>query len=73
MSRILFFGLLACWIVFLFKRKMSPFAKQTKSATQHTKNANKMMVQCASCGLHIPENDALLHNNKLYCSESHFE
>ncbi len=31
------------------------------------------MLPCAVCGLHIPRNEALMHNNKAYCSTAHLE
>lgn len=29
------------------------------------------MVRCEKCGLHVPVNEAIKHNNKLYCSPDH--
>lgn len=31
------------------------------------------MVQCATCGLHLPKNDSLFRNNNYYCSRAHLE
>jgi uncharacterized protein len=29
------------------------------------------MVQCAVCGLYLPEQEAISHQGKYYCSQSH--
>lgn len=31
------------------------------------------VIPCAVCGVHIPRNEALMHNNKPYCSAAHLE
>ena len=34
--------------------------------------SNKM-VQCAHCGLYTPEQDAILHDGKYYCTQAHLD
>jgi uncharacterized protein len=29
------------------------------------------MVQCATCGLYLPEEEAISHQGKYFCSQSH--
>jgi uncharacterized protein len=31
------------------------------------------MVQCAQCGVYIPENEALSSSGRFYCSEAHLK
>ncbi|WP_456412558.1 PP0621 family protein [Thiolapillus sp.] len=31
----------------------------------------KNMLSCSHCGLHVPEDEAVRHNNKVYCSKEH--
>jgi len=31
----------------------------------------KNMISCSYCGLHIPEDEAIQHHNKTYCSKEH--
>jgi uncharacterized protein len=31
------------------------------------------MVQCAQCGVYIPENEALSSGGRFYCSEAHLK
>lgn len=31
------------------------------------------MVRCAHCGTHVPQTEALAHDNRWYCSRAHLE
>jgi len=31
------------------------------------------MVRCAHCGVHVPQAEALAHDNRWYCSRAHLE
>jgi uncharacterized protein len=31
------------------------------------------MVQCAHCGVYIPEHEALTHSGRFYCSQGHLK
>lgn len=42
------------------------------SATQAGRKSGKM-VQCASCGIYIPETEALTDAGRSYCSRAHLE
>lgn len=35
-------------------------------------SVNKMLA-CSVCKVHIPENEAIIQNNKVYCSKEHLE
>ncbi|MCG6975053.1 MAG: hypothetical protein LJE56_01440 [Acidiferrobacterales bacterium] len=37
------------------------------------KQARIEIVPCAKCGVHIPREEALMHNGKAYCSAAHME
>jgi uncharacterized protein len=37
------------------------------------KTKTGQMVQCAACGLYLPEREAIRHQGKYYCSPSHRE
>jgi len=68
MTRILFFALLAAiaWIWFT-RRKGKPDAAPRPPETP----AVEHIVQCAHCGLCVPEGESLLADGKHYCSEAH--
>jgi len=34
---------------------------------------NERMVQCANCGIYIPEQEALLQTGHYYCSQTHLD
>ena len=35
--------------------------------------APQPMVRWAHCGVHVPQNEALAHDNRWYCSRAHLE
>jgi len=59
---------LIVWFGFvLFKKFRKP-----ASHTDQQPSTNKM-VACSVCKTHIPENEAIVHNGKVYCSKEHME
>ena len=57
------------WIVFiLFKKIINP----TKS-NKVSSDSGQKMVACAVCDTHIPESEAIIKNDKTYCSKEHSE
>ena len=59
---------LAVWIVILLIRN----ARARKQASdQRPKKQVEDMVECAHCGVHLPENEAIQDGDKYFCSESH--
>lgn len=49
----------------LLSSAKSPPGQQRKQASP------KNMVRCATCGLHVPESEAIMLNHKPYCSKEH--
>lgn len=47
----------------------------TSKASVHKQQKNKPdienMVQCSTCGVHIPEQEALKQNQQFFCCEAH--
>jgi uncharacterized protein len=68
MTRILFFALLAliAWL-WLFKKPR----KRDTVAREPERQAIEQIVQCAQCGLRLPESEALLRDARHYCSIEH--
>ncbi|BAS68285.1 PP0621 family protein [Bathymodiolus septemdierum thioautotrophic gill symbiont] len=48
---------------YLFKKMRSP-----RSTTEKQPSKDKM-VACSVCKVHIPENEAIMQNGKIYCSK----
>ena len=44
---------------------------QKPGAEKQHRVLSSKMVQCAHCGLYTPEQDAISHNGKTYCSQAH--
>ena len=68
MSRILFFVLLALAIYLLWRLVQK---KQRPSRDDDSKPLRLAMVSCATCGLHIPRDEALLQDERYFCCEEH--
>ncbi|WP_190600288.1 PP0621 family protein [Candidatus Vesicomyidisocius sp. SY067_SCS001] len=37
------------------------------------KSSSNIMLACSVCKIHIPKNEAIIQNNKAYCSKEHLE
>lgn len=67
MSRIAFFVLLAIavyigWRLFRARQLSRPPSASTPRLP---------MVSCATCGLHVPRNEALAQDDRFFCCEEH--
>ncbi len=58
--------LIAIAILAFRRLKRSSSRPQVKNKT-----TTGRMVQCAVCGLYLPEQEALSHQGRYYCSQSH--
>ena len=68
MSRILFFVLLALAVYLvwrLLQKKPLPPRGDDSSAPRLP------MVSCATCGLHVPREEALMQDERYFCCEEH--
>lgn len=59
---------LIIYLVFRIFKRWAANKNMNRPTLKETK-----MVQCKVCQLHIPENEALHHNGKFYCSQEHLE
>ena len=57
------------WIGFtLFKKIINPTENNKASS-----DSGQKIVACAVCDTHIPESEALIKNDKIFCSKEHSE
>lgn len=68
MSRILFFVLLAL-AVYLAWRLLQK--KQLPTDRPDSGVPRLPMVSCATCGLHVPRDEALMQDERYFCCEEH--
>jgi uncharacterized protein len=68
MSRILFFVLLAL-AVYLVWRLLQK--KQLPPGSVDSSVPRLPMVSCATCGLHVPREEALVQGERYFCCEEH--
>ena len=69
MGRILFFLLLAV-VVYMVWRSMQRRDKAPPPAGADQR-LPQAMVSCATCGLHVPRQEALLLGERFFCCEEH--
>ncbi|HIC41014.1 hypothetical protein MNB_SUP05-12-1175 [hydrothermal vent metagenome] len=59
---------LVVWLGFsLFKKIRKPSVKTEE------KSSSSKMLACSVCKTHIPENEAIIQDGKVYCSKEHLE
>lgn len=68
MTRILFFVLLALAIYLVWRILQK---KQLPPRDEDSKRLRLPMVSCATCGLHVPREEALLQDEQYFCCEEH--
>ena len=68
MSRILFFVLLAVAIYLVWRLLQK---KQLPPGADDSTVARLPMVSCATCGLHVPREEALTQGERYFCCEEH--
>lgn len=68
MIRLIVIALIIYLIYMIFKR----WAANKKNRSQQQTLENDM-VKCEVCQLHVPENEALQHDGKYYCSQKHLD
>ena len=54
----------------LGNRKRGALLRKPVFKKNHNKQNNKM-VRCISCGLHVPEQEAIKQGDKIFCSLKH--
>ena len=70
MGRILFFLLLAI-VVYLAWRALQRRGSDRSSTGQEQQRTPQAMVSCATCGLHLPRQEALALGDRYFCCEEH--
>lgn len=69
MGRILFFLLLAIAVYMLWRSMQRRDKKPPSTGTGQ--RAPQAMVSCATCGLHVPRQEALPLGDRFFCCEEH--
>ena len=67
--RLITIALIIYLAIILYKR----WAASQQKNVPRQKKINANMVRCEICQLHVPENEALQHNGRYYCSQKHLE
>ena len=67
--RLIVIALIIYLLIQIFKR----WAANKNSSSSEQRLNSTVMVQCKTCKLHIPENEALQKDGDFYCSQAHLE
>jgi uncharacterized protein len=70
MFRLLFWIALITAAIWLWRR-LKPAARP--APTPPHENSPALMVRCAHCGVHVPQQQALSENQQWYCSQPHLQ
>ena len=69
---LILFIVLVIWLTRLLRPHDSPRAAGRKAAAGRADpEAERVMLACAYCGLHLPRSDALPGRGGVYCGEAH--
>jgi uncharacterized protein len=74
MWRLIFLGLIIYLLIVAYKRSTIGTKNNDKNIKKDTpvkEQEIENMVQCASCGVHLPRSEAFLVNGGFYCSTAH--
>jgi len=62
------------WLVYrLIKQWRAQAHRRDKSVGKKSTSQVENVVECAVCGVHIPENESIHHAGKQFCSTTHLE
>ena len=70
MGRVLFFLLLAI-VIYVVWRSFQRRGASRPSTGREPPRVPQAMVSCATCGLHVPRQEALLLGDRYFCCEEH--
>ena len=66
MVRVLLLIMLVWLVYIVVKRAFS--APNLDNSTQNSQKIEEKIVQCTLCGLHVPESESLIQDNKVICN-----
>lgn len=62
---------IAIWLIFtILKRYRKGFDSSENQSAERQGNS-EVMVQCAHCGVHLPESESIQFNGQFFCSQAH--
>lgn len=71
MTKVLFWiaVVAVAYFAWMFSKRCKSVSKAEKTSQQKDPNAPTAMIECAQCGTHFPEDEAVLGDGVRYCSE----
>lgn len=71
--RLIVIALIIYLLIQIFKRWAANKNSASSEQQQNSATNSTSMVQCKTCQLHIPENEALQKDGEYYCSQAHLD
>ena len=68
LTRILLLGIVIALAIMLYRK-----IKRAQQSKASSTGVTPAMRKCAHCGVHVPQAEALAHDNRWYCSRAHLE
>ena len=63
---------IAIWLIVTILKRYRKGMSQSDSASHKTNHSNgEPMVQCAYCGVHLPESESVESQGQFFCSQAH--
>lgn len=69
--KFLIFLLIVAGFIYYLRYRASTLKPANKHTQRSTSAKTISMVQCAYCGVHLPENDAIKRQGHTWCCEEH--
>ncbi len=70
--RVAIIVILALLLYRFVKRWLNTLEQNKQKNAPSTKGKVENMVRCEFCEVHLPQNEAIRHNGRWYCSEQHY-
>ncbi|PKO90985.1 MAG: hypothetical protein CVU15_11270 [Betaproteobacteria bacterium HGW-Betaproteobacteria-1] len=62
---------IAIWLVITILKRYRKSLDQSDASAENTGRDSESMVQCAHCGIHLPQSESVLSDGQYFCSQAH--
>jgi uncharacterized protein len=62
---------IAIWLVITILKRYRKSLDQSDASAASTGRDSESMVQCAHCGIHLPQSESVQSDGQYFCSQAH--
>lgn len=62
---------IAIWLVITILKRYRKSLDQSDASATNTGRDSESMVQCAYCGIHLPQSESVQSDGQYFCSQAH--